>query len=275
MKSCYFLFALLFALWGCQPSEPSANVLVTVPPYAAFVERIAGDKLRVDVLVPPGTNPHIYEPTPRQVEKILNVHIWFRLGESIESRVLEAMQERNSELIVVDLTKGFGLRYEGEEGLDRHLWMSPLLAIEQCKIIAQSLEEAYPQYKETFQTGLNSLVKDLEALDVELKKELAPIKGQAMIVSHPAFGYFCDEFGLQQLSIEVEGKDPLPKDIQNILEAAKKTSVRAVFILPQYNNKGALLIAKNLHLPVFEIDPISKDYFETMRKLGNFLAKSD
>lgn len=275
MRIYIFFFAVLLALLGCQPSEPASDVLVTTAPYATFVERIAGDLIKVDVLVPPGMNPHIYEPTPKQVQKILGVHIWFRLGESVEARVFDALKERNPELIAVDLTKGFELQEEAGEGLDRHLWMSPKLAMEQAKIIAQTLQEAYPENKEIFDQGLSSLLGDLSKLDEELSNELMPIKGQAMLVSHPAFGYFCEEFGLQQLSVEFEGKDPLPQDIANMLEAAKKSTVRAVFILPEYNNKGALLIAQQLQLPVYEIDPYSKDYFETMRKLGSLLAQSD
>ena len=268
-------FALLLALLGCQPSEPSPDVLVTTAPYATFVERIAGDLIKVDILVPPGTNPHIYEPTPKQVQKILGVHIWFRLGESIETRVFNVMKERNPELIAVDLTKNFELQEEEGEGFDRHLWMSPKLAMEQAKIIAQTLQEAYPQHKEIFNQGLSSLLADLDQLDQELTKKLMPIKGQAMLVSHPAFGYFCEEFGMQQLSVEFEGKDPLPQDIEKMMEAVKQSTVRAVFILPEYNNKGALLIAEELHLPVYEIDPYAKNYFGTMRKLGSLLAKSD
>ena len=275
MKLRSLFFAVLLAFLGCQPSEPSPNVLVTTAPYATFVQRIAGDLIKVDVLVPPGTNPHIYEPTPKQVQKILGVHIWFRLGESIEARVFDAMKERNPELIAVDLTKGFDLQEEAGEGFDRHLWMSPKLAMQQAKIIAQTLQEAYPEHKETFDQGLDSLLADLSQLDQELAKELMPIKGQAMLVSHPAFGYFCEEFGLQQLSVEFEGKDPLPQDIARMLDAARQNTVRSVFILPEYNNKGAILIAEELHLPIYEIDPYSKDYFETMRKLGNLLAQSD
>ncbi|MBS0615633.1 MAG: zinc ABC transporter substrate-binding protein [Verrucomicrobia bacterium] len=275
MKLYKFLFSLLLLLFSCQSSERPADVLVTTAPYATFTQRIAGDLLKVEVLVPPGTNPHIYEPTPKQVERILGVHIWFRLGETIETRVLGAMEENNPQLIVVDLTKGFGLRHEGEEGLDRHLWMSPKLAMEQSKIIAQTLEETYPEHKEKFQNGLGALLKDLEALDLQLTQQLAPIKGQAMLVSHPAFGYFCEEFGLEQLSVEVEGKDPLPQDIENMLQTAQKNTVRAVFILPEYNNKGAILIAEKLGLPVYEIDPYAANYFETMQTLGNLLAKSN
>lgn len=274
MKLRNFFFVFLFCIGGCQTPEPSADVLVTTAPYATFTQRIAGDLVKKEILVPPGTNPHIYEPTPKQIQKILDVRIWFRLGESIEARVAEAMQERNPNLVEIDLTKGFGLIDEGEEGLDRHLWLSPKLAIEQSKVMAQTLQDIYPEHKEKFQEGLDKLVNDLEILDQELTLQLAPIKGQAMLVSHPAFGYFCQEFGLQQLSVEVEGKDPLPQDISHMLEVAKKNTVRAVFILPEYNNKGAILIAEKLGLPVYEIDPYSENYFETMRTLGNILGKS-
>lgn len=272
MRVFFICFLLLCA---CQPPQKSPEVLVTAAPYALFVEQIAGDSLTVDVLVPPGTNPHIYEPTPREVKRFLGSRIWFRLGEGLETRIFKMMQERNPDLITVDLTEDFRLREEEGEGLDRHLWMSPKLAMEQAKIIAQTLEEAYPEHKKAFRQGLAALLKKLTLLDKELAEELEPLANSAMLVSHPAFGYFCEEYNLKQLSIECEGKDPLPRDIEKTLVEAKKSSVRAVFTLPEYNNKGAILIAKKLKLPIYEIDPYAKDYFEMMRKLGDALVEGD
>lgn len=268
----------LLSLFSCnsqpeQPAKPSA--LVTVPPYKFFVERIAGDSVDVQVLVPPGANPHIYEPTPKQVEKAYEVDIWFRLGEPSEEKILTVLQEQNQMLRVVDVTKGIDLMGEGhccdhhEEGKDRHVWMSPKLAAIQAKTIAETLSEAFPMHKGQFYEGLNSLLADLESLDGELQKKLEPMKGDAILVSHPAFGYFCQEFGLKQLSIEYEGKEPLPQDVIHTLREAENAHVRAVFIQIQYNNKGALLVADKLHLPVYSVDPYASDYLENLRRIAD------
>jgi zinc transport system substrate-binding protein len=103
-------------------------------------------------------------------------------------------------------------------------------------------------------------------------KVRSPFSGLSFFWSHPAFGYYCQEFGLKQLSIEYEGKDPLPQDIVQTLEEAKKSKVRAVFIQKQYNNKGAELIAEKLGLPVYLVDPYAEEYFENLRFITSLIV---
>lgn len=253
---------------------------MSVPPYAYFVERITGGALEVEVLVPPGANPHIYEPSPKQVEKIISVQLWFRIGEPIENKILTVLEEQDPSLEVIDLTKNISLISNGhscgdhwhEESKDRHVWMSPKLAQVQAQEIADALIRVYPEQKEAFQKGLKLLLADLKELDRQISEMLAPFAGDAILVSHPAFGYFCQDYDLTQLSIECEGKDPLPQDIAETLRQAEQSHVRAVFTQMQYNNKGAQLIAEKLHLPIYEVDPYSSDYIENLRHIAGLIT---
>ena len=228
----------------------------------------------MQVLVPSGANPHIYEPTPKQVQKALQARIWFRLGEPIETKMFNIVSGQG--MRVVDLSEGINLISEEHgdhiEGKDRHIWMSPKLALQQATVIAGSLAEVFPEFKEQFQVGLQNFLGDLSKIDEEIARELKPFAGDAILVSHPAFGYYCQEFGLKQLSIEYEGKDPLPQDITRTLQEAKDSKVRAVFTVAQYNNKGAELIAKQLQLPVYAIDPYAQDYFENLQHITSLIA---
>ena len=254
-----------------MPERPS--ILVSVAPYAYFVERIIGDEVAIQILVPPGANPHIYEPSPRQVEKAYKATVWFRLGEPSENKIFTALESHNQHMTVVDLTQGISLIGDShEEGKDRHVWLSPKLAQKQVVVIAQTLTKIFPTLTQTIQEGLNSLLDDLVRLDKELAEKLEPYRGDAILVSHPAFGYFCQEFGLKQLSIEYEGKDPLPQDIVHTLEEARETHVKAVFTQVQYNNKGAELIAQKLDLPIYSVDPYALDYMENLRHLAALIA---
>ena len=274
MRKVFILFLLFFS---CNKEEQNSSVLVTIPPYGYFVERISQNKLQMEILVPPGTNPHIYEPNPKQVKNILGVRVWFQTGELLEQKILTVLKEYNPQLQAVDLSQGFPLLEQDhcdhhEEGRDVHIWMSPKLAQKQARMIAEALIAAFPNEKATFDEGLQMLLQDLETLDAEIRARLKPYAGDAILVSHPAFGYFCAEYGLIQLSVECEGKDPLPQDIVRTLNEAEEHHVRTVLTQAQYNNKGAILIAEKLRLPVYQIDPYAIDYMENLRHLSRMIA---
>lgn len=281
MKKILCVLSLLFFL-SCQQAEKrkGPSVLVTLPPYAYFVKKIAKDSIHVEILVPPGTNPHVYEPNPKQVEDMLDVALWFQIGESIEARVLRVLQEHNPHMLAIDLSKGIPLIEEPEahnhshvdEGKDRHIWLSPKLAQIQARTIAGALIAAFPEHTEQFKLGLNELVEELQKLDLEIAKRLEPFKGQAILVSHPAFGYFCQEFQLKQISIECEGKDPLPRHIEHILHESKALGVRDIFTQPQYNNKAAILIGEQLSIPTHNVDPYALDYVPNLLHITQLIS---
>lgn len=273
----------LLLLFSCNnwSKNTKPSVLVTVAPYVYFVKEIAGNAVDVEVLVPPGANPHIYEPSPKQVHRMANAQIWFLLGEPIEKKVLTVLREQNRELRDIDLTQGIDLLSSQEhvceahhtsESKDRHIWLSPKLAQIQAKTIFDALVKAYPDYQEAFQAGFDTLSKELIDLDLGIKAKLLPFHGNAILVSHPAFGYYCQEYGLKQLSIECEGKDPLPRDIEKTLNEAEKLHVKSIFTQAQYNTKGALLISEKLHLPIHEVDPYSTAYIQNLNHITDLIA---
>jgi zinc transport system substrate-binding protein len=152
--------------------------------------------------------------------------------------------------------------------------MSPKLAKVQVEKIFTTLCATYPNYQEQFQKGFDDLVQDLEQLDADLSQELAPFAGDALLVSHPAFAYYCADYHLKQLSIECEGKDPLPQDIEKTVKEAKSAHVQSILTQPQYNNKAAILIGEQLHLPVYEVDPYAQDYIQNLRHITKLIINS-
>lgn len=283
-KALFLFCAFLFCGCGQESSvsDEKPVVLVTIAPYAYFVERIAGESVHVAQLVPPGVNIHVYEPTPQQLGDAQKARLWLRLGEPFEKRIFTALKEHNKKLEVIDLWKGFPLlsekenvcqHHESEEAQDLHLWMSPKIVYAQCEKIGETLIKMFPEKKAEFETNLQSLLQDLKDLDQSISKILEGKKGTAILVSHPAFGYFCRDYGLVQLSIECSGKDPRPRDVERIIEQAKNSHVRVVFTLAAYNNKGAELIGEELKLPIYLFDPYSGDYLQNMKHLAELIAK--
>jgi zinc transport system substrate-binding protein len=292
-KNKIFIALLLsfFLFTACGKKESAPNkpqVLVSLPPYLYFVERIAGDSVSVATLVPPGSNPHTYEPTPKEVERAFSVALWVRLGESYDQKILHSLREHSPKLQVVDITKGIALLHACEhhhavedlphchghdEGRDLHIWLSPRLARIQAQTIADALEHLLPENRETYRKNLQKLLEDLDLLDQEITQMLEPMRAQAILVAHPAFGYFCLDYHLVQLSIEFEGKEPLPQHISQMLSDAKQYKIKSVFAEPQYSTKGAELVAEKLQLPVYMVDPYSSDYINNLRSIATIIAR--
>jgi len=263
------------------PSKPS--ILVSIAPYAYFADRIAGETIEIQTLIPPGANLHIYEPSPKSVEENTRAMIWFRIDEPIEQPIEVSLKERNPQMKIVNLQEGLPLLMGNEavelnlcnnnHNRDLHTWLSPKLALKQALIMTQSLIELFPDNKELYQKNFNNLMLDMVKLEKDLEAEISPFRGSAILVSHPAFGYFCQDFGLIQLSVECEGKDPRPRDVENILKQAEKYKVLCVFLQQGFNNRGAQLIGKKLQLPYYRVDPYARDYLTNMRKISGYIAK--
>jgi zinc transport system substrate-binding protein len=298
MRAICLSLLLLFAACGCEKkaialtsARTSASakpiVLVSVPSYLYFVERIGGDTVTPLSLAPAGANPHIYEPTPKEVEKFRQASLWFRLGDPSEQKTYTVLKEQSKALCIIDITEGISLlpacghhhhdhghHHHDEDTRDLHIWLSPKLAQSQAKTIARHLSDLLPENRASYDRALTLLLKELEDLDAEIASRLAPKSGSCVLVSHPAFAYFCQDYHLDQLSIEVEGKEPLPQDITALLIQARKHKIAQVIAEPQYSDKGAKLIAECLQVPVCVIDPYSQDYMNNLRLLAEAVAQS-
>ncbi len=280
MKKNIFLFLMCLFCFGCSESkEAKPKILVTIPPYAGMVKSIVGDLADIEIVVPPGADLHTYEPTPHQIKRFTQAKVWFRVGEPIENKMAQLLEEKG--VIVEDLSKPWPLitgpahRHGDEihEEQDRHLWMNPAIMGKQIEDITQTLSAQFPEMSTVFMNNYLELKTKLTTLDDEIQIKTEPFQGAYLLVSHPALGYYCERYELHQLSIEVEGKDPLPQDIANLMNELKEHPVPVVLIEPQFNKKGALLIAKKLDIPYEEINPYSEDYIEMLNHLTNILVK--
>lgn len=255
------------------------QILVSIAPQEAFVKKIVGDFADIHILVPAGSNPHLYEPTPKQMVEAGHCIIWFRIGESFETRALPFLQERYPQLTIVDTRQGLslipcvGCQSGHHGGEDTHIWLSPRLVKKQAETMAKALYEKFPKRKKFFESNLIHFKKELTELDAWIDKLMAPLPLRTLLVSHPAFAYFCRDYDLRQLSIEQEGREPLPKYQTWLIEQIRQLKLRAVFTLKQYNNKGAELLAKELNLTICPLDPYSPDYLENMRFMAAQFAR--
>lgn len=278
------------ALFSAQESNGKHYVLVSVAPHKFFVEKIAGDTVTVELMVPAGASSHTFEPTPKQMLNATHADLWFQIGEGFEPRASRALMSHNSGMQLVDLRKGLDLITDSDcsqghchhcadhvhaDCVDPHFWLSARQAKIQAKTIAEALSRRYPQNSDLYAQNLKAFVQQLDSLDSEITTLLAPLKNRTVMVSHPAYAYFCRDYNLKQLSIEFEGKDPSPQQLTKILTQARKENIKTIFIQMQYNNKGARLIANEIGAKVVTLDPYAEQYIETMRDIARHFAAQE
>lgn len=288
----YFFRFLLFSVFCfslpcvAENDNTTPTVIVSVAPYKNFVEQIAKDTVNVHLMVPAGASSHTFEPTPKQMLSASRADIWFQIGEEFEPRAGKALQSYNKNMAFIDLRKGIDLitSQEGDSNhchcchhahkgcVDPHFWLSPKEVVIQIATIKDALIARFPQNAELYNKNAGILTEKLKSLDAELVKILAPIKGRTILVSHPAYGYLCRDYGLIQLSVEFEGKDPTSKQLTNILNIARQEHIPNVFIQMQYNNKGAKLIADQIGATIVVLDPYAENYFDSMLEIARSFA---
>jgi zinc transport system substrate-binding protein len=285
----FCLYCLLLTCSTCVCANALDHVpkaLVTVPSYRYFANRIAGDRLQVDLMVPVGASAHTFEPTAKQIMAASRADLWFTTGEPFEACVWRALRAYHPSMCQVDLRTGVKL-IAGEgghthcschpDGVDLHMWLSPRVAAQQVQTMVKALQERYPAHAPYFAANGAALHAELLALDAEIRQRLGSSASSAqrlIVVSHPAFAYFGRDYGIKQLSIEVEGKDPTPRQLTQLLVDARKAGTKAIYVQPQYPNKGAALIAQQLGAQLIEVDPYAEDYFKMMRQLTAYFSEA-
>ena len=288
------LLVILFL--GCESSEPTAEsnqVFVTLAPQEYLVRRLAGDRVEVAVMVPPGQPEETYEPTPEQITRLSRSRIYFSIGVPFEVSFLERVRENVPHLSIIDTTEGIEKREieehsheeEGDHGHehehahdhgieDPHVWLDPILMIRQAETMTRALSQAFPESRPFFEENLKSLTSDLEKLDRKIATILEPYKGKPMYVLHPSYGYFCDRYGLIQVPVESAGKEPNSKEFVELIRRAKEDQVTSLFVQPQFASSTADVLATEIGAKVVRIDHLSKDVLANLESMATKIAES-
>jgi zinc transport system substrate-binding protein len=158
--------------------------------------------------------------------------------------------------------------HDDHHGLDPHIWLSPARVKIQAEAIAAALQAADPAHRSAYQANSQEFYTALEALDEELKTAFAGRQGRRFMVFHPSWGYFAHDYGLQQVSIQIEGKDPKPAQLQKLIEHARQNRIKVVFVQPQFSAKSAEMIAREIDGRVVVADPMARDWFANIRAVA-------
>jgi zinc transport system substrate-binding protein len=291
--------SVIIATWAVAGSASGkVAVFVSIAPQKYFVQKIGKNLVDIQVMIQPGADPHIYEPKPKQMVAITKARLYFAIGIEFEKARLKKLSRVNPNMKVVQTDQGIqkiamaahrprdeeeqhekderhaGTEYERENnqhsqaGLDPHIWLSPPLVVNQARTILTALQKIDPAHRAEYEANYKTFVSEIADLDAEIKNIFSGKRGFQFMVFHPAWGYFAHEYGLQQITVEIEGKHPKSAQLRKLVEHARENKIKVIFVQPQFSARSAELIAGEIGGHVVFADPLAQDWADNLRKVA-------
>jgi zinc transport system substrate-binding protein len=287
--------------WPVGPARAAApagriQVAATIVPLGDFCRRIGGDLVQVQVLIPPGASPHVFEPAPSVMARASQARVFVYIGAGLEPWAAKLLRARDSgDLVVVEAVQGVPLlgvaehqpghgtgeardldpqhREAGHWGGNPHIWLDPVLAQGICRKIAGALIQADPAHRARYEANLESYLAALVDLNREIEARARTWRLREYVSFHPAFAYFAKRYHLHEVgTIEAApGREPTPRHLQNLVAAIRRYGIKVVFAEPQLNPRVAQVIAQEAGVKVLMLDPMGgrppygSDYLQLMR----------
>jgi len=264
------------------------NTIVSILPEQTFVKAIGKEKVNVAVMVQPGNSPHNYEPKPSQMVEISKAELYFAIGVEFEAAWLPKFKSLNPKMHIVDLAEGITkiempkahddeheAHHEGytHSGSDPHIWTSPAKVKQIAQNIYKALAQKDPENAGFYKTNLEAFLLSVEETDTQIKQILSTLGNQRkFMVFHPSWGYFAKAYDLEQIAVEVEGKEPKPKVLMHLLREAKEEQVSAIFTQPEFSDAVSKVIAKELNIPIKKISSLAPNWSDNLIGMAQAIA---
>ncbi len=251
-------------------------VSVSILPQKYFVEQIAGNLLQINVLVPPGSSPHNYSVLPSQMKDLAKSKVWLQIGLlTFEDAWKEKFATINKDLTIVNCSEGIkpiagneceeeGHDHAHSDAFDPHVWLAPA----EVRIIAQNtlgaLKTAFPEHASAFDENYIRFIQKIDSLSAQIEQKLAPLQNRNVLIFHPALAYFARQFKLEQISLEMDGKEPSPKHMKDIVDRAHQQNIHVIFIQKEFDRSFAQQMAREINGEVMVIDPLDYNWEKQM-----------
>ncbi|MHC1702479.1 MAG: metal ABC transporter solute-binding protein, Zn/Mn family [Tenuifilaceae bacterium] len=289
MTRLILIILVIIGFIGCTSNKKAetnskSTISVSILPQKYIIDRLTDSTIEVNVMVPPGTSPEMYEPSPVQMKNVANSLIYFAVGPlEFENAILPKIKELNPTIKFVNQSENISL-IEGHEHhaimgeqsnhtcYDPHVWTSTREYKQMTKEAFTVLCELFPEKEPQFNSNYSKIINDIDSLDVYIKNILLSAKTKNFLIYHPALSYFARDYGLNQISIEEDGKNPSAKKMANLVKAAKAEGLKTVFIQSQFDSHNAEILAMELGGDIIKIDPLGYDWLTNMYDLANNLS---
>ena len=280
-KLIYILTLFILSACGNTTQKSEKPILtVTLEPLRYFTEAIAGDNYEVVSMVPKGSSPESYDPTPQQLVNLSKSQAYFRIGYiGFEQAWMKKLEANCPNMQVYDTSKGIDLiRDKGhwhgdhfhEGGVEPHVWNSTQNALIIAENIYQALCELDSTHQEDYQKRLDVLKQTIRQIDANVRT-LLENADSTFLIYHPALSYFARDYGLKQVSIEEGGKEPSPAQLKALIETCRNENVHTIFVQQEFDQRNAQLIANELGVNIVSINPLSYDWVKEMIRIAEAL----
>lgn len=259
------------------------NIVVSVLPLQTIVENVGGEQVMVSSMVRAGFSPATYTPTPKQLITLEQADVYFRIGVAFEASWMARMQSVNPDMQLIDVRDGMKLLdhqghdhqgHDSADSKDPHVWTSPDRVKQIAATVRDTLVEWDPIHKSSYEDNYTQLMDRLEQVDQTIKHLLSANKAKAFLVYHPAWGYFAESYGLTQVSIEHEGKQPGAKSLARLMSQARQSGIRLIVAQPQYSPHIIQPIADSIDASIVVIDPLAGDFLKQLVRLARSLSEA-
>jgi len=283
-------FTFIVASCGSPPVKDKGRVItVSIPPFAYFVESVAGDDFKVSVMLPTGADHHIWEPLPAQINALAGSEAFIINGQlGFEKAWMGRFREINPDMKILDLSQNIDLiDVQGSEeeedqngheghlhgGPDPHYWMSPVSALVIAEEVKNFLVQLNPGSAQKYEAGLQALKDNIARVDSTLREELSGAQSAKFMIYHPALGYMARDYGLEQISFEDEGKSPSPARMKALIDIARDKGINIIFIQAEYELRNAESLAGETGAALVVINPMNRDWPSAVLEVGKAMGR--
>jgi len=277
MRTAFVIILLAITISACNSGSglsEKPQISVSILPQKYFLEKLAGDEYDVNVIIPESNSPAVYEPTPRQIKDLSKSIIYFSIGElGFEKAWMEKLQSANPDMKVVNTSNGVTLitgdehDHHGHQGVDPHFWMSPGACFQMAINMKTALAAENPDNATIYEKNLSDLQQEISKVDYQIRDMLADMPARQFLIYHPSLSYYARDYKLEQIAIELHGKEPSLEYIQETIGKATGSGLKNVFVQQQFNAESAETIALEMGGKVILFNPLSLQWDQEIMSL--------
>lgn len=279
-KQIFLLGVISTVGCGSTNTRPDGETIyVTIAPLKLIVDDITCNDFDVRVLVPNGTSPETFEPTAGQIAALTDSRMVFEIGLiNFEHGLMNNLDDKTT---IVNLSDGVSIlagscshqHHNGHtHGIDPHIWTSPRTLKQIAANVYTAVSQQYPDSTK-YETAYTTLLSRLDSLDSYVSRRLTDAGTKAFMIYHPAYTYYANDYGLQQIAIEHDGKEPTPKQLTSLIDIARRDSIKYILYQPQYSRDKVEGIAAEIGAQAVMIDPLCEDITQGIKDLTDLITE--
>lgn len=260
-----WLTVAVILLWACSPKKTAKPaVAVSILPQRWIMKQLVGDRLDVQVMVPPGTSPEAYDPAPGDLMRLSRSAAYFMVGGlGFERAWMPRFSEQNPTMPFFDTSMGLErLADDYGHDVDPHIWTTPRNLAGMARNMCDALCRVFPADSALFVANCDALLRRLDEMDERIRRQLAISRARTFIIYHPALSYFAHDYGLHQIAVERDHKEPSAAMMQALVDEVCASDARVLLMQQEYDARLVETLAQETGVRVVRVSLLSED-FET------------